>query len=82
MELSALSNLQIFIIIVFVLSLIIFLLVNSRSKNIPADAEAFNNALKALVNGDKERAYHLLREIISKDSNNICLLYTSPSPRD
>ena len=71
MELSALSNLQIFIIIIVVLSLIIFLLVNSRSKNIPTDAEAFNNALKALVNGDKERAYHLLREIISKDSNNI-----------
>ena len=71
MELSALSNLQIFIIIVFILSLIIFLLVSNRSKNIPTDAEAFNNALKALVNGEKDKAYHLLREIISKDSNNI-----------
>ena len=69
MEFSALSNLQIFIIIVVVLSLIIFILANSRSKNLPTDAEAFNNALKALVNGDKDRAYHLLREIISKDSN-------------
>ena len=71
MEFSALSNLQIFIIIVVVLSLIIFLLVSNRSKNIPTDAEAFNNALKALVNGEKDKAYHLLREIISKDSNNI-----------
>ena len=68
MEFSALSNLQIFIIIVVVLSLIIFLLVSNRSKNIPTDAEAFNNALKALVNGEKDKAYHLLREIISKDS--------------
>jgi len=71
LEFSALSNLQIFIIIVVVLSLIIFLLVSNRSKNIPTDAEAFNNALKALVNGEKDKAYHLLREIISKDSNNI-----------
>ena len=71
MEFSALSNLQIFIIIVVVLSLITFLLVSNRSKNIPTDAEAFNNALKALVNGEKDKAYHLLREIISKDSNNI-----------
>ena len=71
MEFSALSNLEIFIIIVVVLSLIIFLLVNNRSKNIPTDAEAFNNALKSLVNGEKDKAYHLLREIISKDSNNI-----------
>ena len=70
MEFSALSNLQIFIIIVVVLSLIIFLLVSNRSKNIPTDAEAFNNALKALVNGEKDKAFHLLREIISKDSNN------------
>ena len=65
MEFSALSNLQIFIIIVVVLSLIIFLLVSNRSKNIPTDAEAFNNALKALVNGEKDKAYHRLREIIS-----------------
>ena len=71
MEFSALSNLQIFIIILIVLFLIIFFLVNNRSKNIPTDAEAFNNALKALVNGDKDEAYHLLRKIISKDSNNI-----------
>ena len=71
MEFSALSNLQIFIIIVVVLSLIIFLLVSNRSKNIPTDAEAFNNALKVLVNGEKDKAYHLLRGIISKDSNNI-----------
>ena len=71
MEFSALSNLQIFIIILIVLFLIIFFLVNNRSKNLPTDAEAFNNALKALVNGDKDEAYHLLRKIISKDSNNI-----------
>ena len=71
MEFSSLSNLQIFIIILIVLFLIIFFLVNNRSKNIPTDAEAFNNALKALVNGDKDEAYHLLRKIISKDSNNI-----------
>ena len=44
---------------------------SNRSKNIPTDAEAFNNALKALVNGEKDKAYYLLREIISKDSNNI-----------
>ncbi len=71
LEYSALSNLQIFIIILVVLSLIIFLLINNRTKNIPTDTEAFNNALKALIDGDKDKAYHLLREIISKDSNNI-----------
>ena len=59
LEFSALSNLQIFIIIFVVLSSIIFLLVSNRSKNIPTDAEAFNNALKALVNGEKDEAYNL-----------------------
>ena len=71
LEFFSLSNLQIFIIILAVLVLIIFFAVNSRSKNIPTDAEAFNNALKALISGKKDKAYYLLREIISKDSNNI-----------
>ena len=71
LDFTALSNLQIFIILFVFLALIIFFLVNNRSKNLPTDAEAFNYALKALVGGDKDRAYNLLREIISKDSNNI-----------
>jgi lipopolysaccharide biosynthesis regulator YciM len=71
LEFFSLSNLQIFIIISVVLVLIIFFAVNSRSKNIPTDTEAFNNALKALISGKKDKAYYLLREIISKDSNNI-----------
>ena len=71
LDLTALSNFQIFIILLIFLALIIFFLVNNRSKNLPTDAEAFNYALKALVSGDKDRAYNLLREIISKDSNNI-----------
>ena len=71
LEFLSLSNFQIFIILLIVLAIIVFFLVNNRSKNIPTDTEAFNNALKALVNGKKDEAYHLLREIISKDSNNI-----------
>ena len=65
MEFYSLSSLQIFIIIFVVIALIIFFVVNNRSKNIPTDTEAFNYALKALVNGEKDKAYHLLREIIS-----------------
>ena len=71
MEFLVLSNFQIFLIILSVIVLIIFTLVNNRSKNIPTDTEAFNYALKALVDGDKDKAYNLLRDIISKDSNNI-----------
>ena len=71
MEFLVLSNFQIFLIIISITALIIFVLVNNRSKNIPTDTEAFNYALKALVDGDKEKAYNLLRDIISKDSNNI-----------
>ena len=71
LEFFSLSSLQIFIIIFIVIALIIFFVVNNRSKNIPTDTEAFNSALKALINGKKDEAYHLLREIISKDSNNI-----------
>ena len=71
MEFLVLSNFQIFLIILSDIVLIIFTLVNNRSKNIPTDTEAFNYALKALVDGDKDKAYNLLRDIISKDSNNI-----------
>ena len=51
MEFLVLSNFQIFLIILSVIVLIIFTLVNNRSKNIPTDTEAFNYALKALVDG-------------------------------
>lgn len=71
MEFLSLSNLQITLIITLFLALLIFYLVNNRSKNIPSDAEAFNLALKALVDGNKDKAYMLLREIIAKDSSNI-----------
>ena len=71
MEFLVLSNFQIFLIILSIIVLIIFTLVNNRSKNIPTDTEACNYALKALVDGDKDKAYNLLRDIISKDSNNI-----------
>ena len=71
MEFLALSNSQILLIIISVIALIIFFLINNRPKNIPTDTEAFNYALKALVDGDKDKAYNLLREIIAKDSNNI-----------
>ena len=54
LEFLSLSNFQIFIILLIVLAIIIFFLVNNRSKNIPTDTEAFNNALKALVNGKKD----------------------------
>ena len=67
MEFLVLSNFQIFLIILSIIVLIIFTLVNNRSKNIPTDTEAFNYALKALVDGDKDKAYNLLRDIISKD---------------
>ena len=77
MEFLVLSNFQIFLIIISITALIIFVLVNNRSKNIPTDTEAFNYALKALVDGDKEKAYNLLRDIISKDSNNIDAYYYS-----
>ena len=71
MEFLALSNSQILLIIISFIALVIFFLINNRSKNIPTDTEAFNYALKALVDGDKDKAYNLLREIIAKDSNNI-----------
>ena len=71
MEFLAFSNLQIFLIIISAIILVIFFLTNNRPKNIPTDTEAFNFALKALVDGDKDKAYNLLREIIAKDSNNI-----------
>lgn len=71
MEFLALSNSQILLIFISAIALVIFFLINNRSKNIPTDTEAFNYALKALVDGDKDKAYNLLREIIAKDSNNI-----------
>ncbi|MFL2511378.1 MAG: tetratricopeptide repeat protein [Candidatus Neomarinimicrobiota bacterium] len=71
MEFLSSSNLQITLIIVLFFALIIFYAVSNRSKNVPSDTEAFNTALKALVNGNKDKAYMLLREIIAKDSNNI-----------
>ena len=61
LDFTALSNLQIFIISFVFLALITLFLVNNRSKNLPTDAEAFNYALKALVSGDKDRAYNFER---------------------
>ena len=71
MEFLSLNNIQITLIIILILTLLVFYLVNNRSKNIPSDAEEFNTALKALVNGNNDKAYMLLREIIVKDSSNI-----------
>ena len=71
MEFLILSNFQIIFIIILFLILSVFFIVNNRSKNIPSDAEAFNEALKALVDSKKEKAYTLLREIIAKDTSNI-----------
>ena len=71
MDFLSLTNFQIIFIIIIALALLIFFIVKNRSINVPSDAEAFNTALKALVNGKKEQAYILLREIIAKDSNNV-----------
>ena len=71
MDFLSLTNFQIIFIITLSLALLIFYIVKNRSKNVPSDTEAFNHALKALVNGKKEQAYVLLREIIAKDSSNV-----------
>ncbi len=71
MDFLSLTNFQIIFIITLSLALLIFYIVKNRSKNFPSDTEAFNHALKALVNGKKEQAYVLLREIIAKDSSNV-----------
>jgi len=65
------ETLNIFLIFFVVVIAVFFFLVSNRKKNRPSDPEAFNEALRALVEGRKDEAYHLLREIIAKDSSNV-----------
>ena len=71
LEFLSSNNFQIILLITLFIFFLLFYTVSNRSKNIPSDTESFNNALKALVNGNKDKAYALLRDIITKDSNNI-----------
>ena len=71
MGILPLDSLNIFLLSIVVLIIIFSVIVSNRKKNKPSDPEAFNEALRALVEGKNDKAYLLLREIIAKDSSNV-----------
>jgi lipopolysaccharide biosynthesis regulator YciM len=59
----------IFYLILLAVLIILFLTLNRTSKK-PSDHQLFSNALNALVNNEKKKAYKILKQIISKDSSH------------
>ena len=58
-----------FYLVLIIILIIVFLIFNRTSKK-PSDHQLFSNALNALVNNEKKRAYEILKQIISKDSSH------------
>ena len=60
------------IIYFFIVStlLIIIYFVRKRPSQQPSDIEVYNQALKAIIDNNHEKAFKILKNIIAKDSNN------------
>ena len=54
---------------VFIILIIVYI-INRRPSQQPSDIELYNEALKAIIDNNHEKAFKILKDIIAKDSNN------------
>ena len=54
---------------VFIILIIVYI-INRRPSQQPSDIELYNEALKAIIDNNHEKAFMILKDIIAKDSNN------------
>ena len=62
-------NIAIYLIPVFIILIAIYI-INKRPSQQPSDIELYNEALKAIIDNNHEKAFKILKDIIAKDSNN------------
>ncbi len=54
---------------VFIILIIVYI-ISRRPSQQPSDIELYNEALKAIIDNNHEKAFMILKDIIAKDSNN------------
>ena len=59
-----------YLIPVFIILIFVFYIINKRPSQQPSDIELYNEALKAIIDNNEEKAFKILKNIITKDSNN------------
>ena len=59
-----------YLIPVFIILIVVVYIINKRPSQQPSDIELYNEALKAIIDNNEEKAFKILKNIITKDSNN------------
>ena len=62
-------NILLYLLPVFIILIIVYM-INRRPSQQPSDIELYNEALKAIIDNNHEKAFKILKDIIAKDSNN------------